>query len=679
MGVPCAVVVTLVVAVRDAVADAPLDGVTVRVTPSVGGVARVGTTAGGSVRFEVSPGTYDVEAAKDWHLPEPVRSAGKVVPADPQVTRVDLDLQPLFFYLHVDADRDGQVDDDRTGLDAWQWGAGRKGAVVLCNCDDDDPDGWPDNEDEVVNGGNDAAEVAPLEVRKHGSNLAVPGTWTATLSVPHGYGEMLRVLAGRAQGDAEVIGRTQGRSHDVVDLDGLRAAGARTYGMEALRYAGEGFADGLVDVTLRVEKPARADGRHGPASYASTVQVRVAPWIVPNHRDRAHTVYVAGLGADNDLFRQDLQPVAGAAGCTLREVVPGGNDRWLQDCMEIGYSVLPGHPRPHRVEVVMRAHRNRGLGDFPVTLLDADRGFYDPAEGVAIPPTTFDSTGNLEVTPPVRDRTGKAYPWGRIYYGNGGGAFNAETRRFLEGQVVQAPIQLDTDWLLVGHVDEMMSFVPAAGAQYREWRLLVASPRRAYDILENDCDPGWPMLVGRDLDFGAGDQPVGMTVDEFLNGDTAVPDTAPPYAPISSGDMRRFNEMIQTRIEGVIDQLRDDIDLQDGQIIDIPVIFIPENAAWTTAGALTADMVNMLVVNDHCFVPYPYGPRNGNRDLFEEAVTGALGTLGLTVHWVRDWYPYHAQKGEVHCGTNTLRRPAAGQPLQTWLQSVAARWWEFQP
>lgn len=34
-------------------------------------------------------------------------------------------------------------------------------------------------------------------------------------------------------------------------------------------------------------------------------------------------------------------------------------------------------------------------------------------------------------------------------------------RNFLYAQRVQSPIELFTDWLFVGHVDEFMTFVPA--------------------------------------------------------------------------------------------------------------------------------------------------------------------------------------------------------------------------
>lgn len=36
-------------------------------------------------------------------------------------------------------------------------------------------------------------------------------------------------------------------------------------------------------------------------------------------------------------------------------------------------------------------------------------------------------------------------------------------RDFLQAQQVQAPVELYSDWLTVGHVDEFMTFVPIPG------------------------------------------------------------------------------------------------------------------------------------------------------------------------------------------------------------------------
>jgi hypothetical protein len=54
-------------------------------------------------------------------------------------------------------------------------------------------------------------------------------------------------------------------------------------------------------------------------------------------------------------------------------------------------------------------------------------------------------------------------------------------------------------------------------------------------------------------------------------------------------------------------------------------------------------------------------------DLLEAYVLSVLEPLGLTVHFIDDWF-YHVRKGEVHCGTNAKRRPPE-------LDS-GRRWWD---
>jgi protein-arginine deiminase len=78
-------------------------------------------------------------------------------------------------------------------------------------------------------------------------------------------------------------------------------------------------------------------------------------------------------------------------------------------------------------------------------------------------------------------------------------------------------------------------------------------------------------------------------------------------------------------------------------------------------------MVNMLVINSHCVVPKPFGPIVGGVDQFEKDVRDQLSPLNLTVDFLDCWEEYHVFLGEVHCGTNTLRK------------ANAVKWWEFTP
>ena len=82
------------------------------------------------------------------------------------------------------------------------------------------------------------------------------------------------------------------------------------------------------------------------------------------------------------------------------------------------------------------------------------------------------------------------------------------------------------------------------------------------------------------------------------------------------------------------------------------------------ADAYTADIANMLVIGTHCIMPDPFGPMVGGVDIFKKEADTVLTALGCTTHYVDDFQSYHVLKGEVHCGTNSRRRPPA------------ANWWE---
>jgi len=113
-------------------------------------------------------------------------------------------------------------------------------------------------------------------------------------------------------------------------------------------------------------------------------------------------------------------------------------------------------------------------------------------------------------------------------------------------------------------------------------------------------------------------------------------------------------------------QLKIELGIDESDIIDVPIIFA-DIVQTGLADALTASMVNMLVINKNCLFPKPFGPVVAGTDLFEDDLKIKLNALGLTVKSIDDWYEYHVNLGEVHCGTNTLRVPKV------------AKWWEFEP
>lgn len=614
----------------------PIENATVDVTTLGSGT----TDKHGWAKWEkIKPDTYDVSARKDGHVPDPGEKKGVVVP-QASTTKTEIKLDLVEYHMHLDADRDGTVDDDRTGLDKWEWGKGKKGAIILCNNDDDEGASKSDNADDKVNKGNDKDELAPLEIRRTGP--APPPSWEAFLEVDPADKDKIRIFESRSTGAKEILGPKAGEKYKFPDLSFTK----KELGMEALQYAGSGF-NGEIMLTFTV-KPS------GGGSYQEKGKVRVAPWMMPNHLDKAEKVYVVDAGAFNARFRTDLKGFVAAAGCTIKEHAEG--DIWMQDCMEWGYASLP----TTGLRSVVRAPRDRPLQTFPKTLRKADLGYEEDG-----PPgdSTFSSTGNLEVTPPVTSKAGKKYPWGRIYYGPGraGEEIEPSFKAFLNDQVVQKPIEINTNWLLVGHVDEIISFIPSSGG--KGFKLLLASPKRAYDILNANkaSHPTAKLLKGREFPDARPGVNVEVTIKDFLDiGLTAL------KAKFTHTYLESFNDDRQKDLDAIQTKLETELGISAADIIPVPILFA-DIVSSGFSDAITAGMVNMLVINKHCIYPKPFGPVVGGKDLFAEDLETHLKAQGCKPHGLDDWLEYHVNLGEVHCGTNTLRTP------------VKAKWWEFEP
>ncbi len=253
----------------------------------------------------------------------------------------------------------------------------------------------------------------------------------------------------------------------------------------------------------------------------------------------------------------------------------------------------------------------------------------------------------------------KDYVFGRIIYGGAGSGNNrpdAAIREFLGAQGIQDPIEVDTTWLWVGHVDEVVSFVPAY--TLKGFKMLVASFDTAKAILEGlqSEGKGYLTLFEGKVDWRG--YPAERTIDEIL----------------TDASLIAFNQQKQAQIDAVRSKLVTELGLTYPEdIVLIPVLFEPyinrESGIPTTfAEAYSPNMVNLLSVgNYYLMIPKPFGPNDSGTDKFEEYISNALNPLGLAPHFIDDWTWYHILCGEVHCGTNA-RRAA----------DLDNHWWEQQ-
>jgi outer membrane protein OmpA-like peptidoglycan-associated protein len=572
--------------------------------------------------------------------------AGLTRKADVFIVRVTLD---------VDADRDGIVSQNEAGKNKWEFGAGKKGAIILCNCDADNrtPGSTSpviDNEDAVVNSANDVLDLAPLIVRQSG---ILPSGITLVLSVADR--QKIRIFNQRSTSATAIIGSGAGVPAEVA-ISNTQSADVEL-GIEATQYPGQppdAAFDGLIrlalilkDVTTEIAK--------------DDVVLRVAPWIMPSHLNVTEELYVVNTGG-NATFIGDIDAIAGGASVPFKKAAgasyldpppPGapsdGPDPWMQDTMEVGYSLMPGKQMP----VVLDAVRTRGLDPYAKNeLLGPDYGFVRIV--TAIPQNTFDSHGNLEVSPPVKVGS-KDYKLGRIYHGRGKPAqkFNSDMKKFLNAQLVQKPFEVDTDWLAVGHVDEIISFVPS-NVGTKKFKMLFASTDGAIQILKNLKNNGNGSLT---LFTGKVNRPFQQrTVDQIL---IELNDK-------STGKLGWANDICQSRLNNVENTMKTELGLDNSDIVKIPSIFFELPGFTDVFVAFMPGMVNMLVItrpnfaNTRLVIPKPFGPVLGGVDQLEKDVLDKLTPLGYAasqIKFVDDFDTYHVADGEIHCGTNSKREP----------------------
>jgi hypothetical protein len=617
-----------------------------------------------------------------------VKSSSTLTPTNQTKRKEVLIEEEPKYFLHLDADRDGKVDDNPQGLDKWEWGKGKKGAVILVNNNDSGSASKIDLEDDTVNGAKDINDLASLEIRRTGP--APTSEWKAILSIKKKDKARIRIFDSRTASGKEIIGPNTGIEYEFPDL----AFDKKELGIEALSYPGKDF-DGLISITLTLKKGKKEMSEH-------KAEVRVAPWIMFNHFNEPEKVFVMELPGENDDVVKKLTDATTKAGIPLEKVSSSAwrSDVWMQDIMEFGYNQLPGQPP---MKTVLETPRGRELAGFPKTLLSDQLGYLIPIKSPAGFSSSLNSGGNLECTPSFTSPKGKHYPLGRMYCCKSRSDEPADSlangyQEFLSAQKVQAPIFIDAGWLSVGHVDEIISFVPSSNSL--GFKLLLASPKLGIEILNDAAKSGAKMLTGKNYIPGVKAE---MAVSDFLSKGVdwkmsltktqedqviksldaatqalviADPKLKPLYieaflaeysVKMDSASILKYNESCQKKIDAAQAVFTKEMGLTSSDIAYVPIVYV-HKVANMRAHALTAGMVNMLVLGKECIAPDPFGPVVGTDDLFKKSYEKTLKDCGLNINFADDWETYHVAQGEVHCGSNTLRKPDGTK-----------KWWEFEP
>ncbi|NXY38369.1 PADI2 deiminase, partial [Pomatorhinus ruficollis] len=262
---------------------------------------------------------------------------------------------------------------------------------------------------------------------------------------------------------------------------------------------------------------------------------------------------------------------------------------------------------------------------------------------------SLDSFGNVEVSPPVCV-AGKEYPLGRILIGSSfpvsaGRRMTRLVRDFLYAQRVQAPVELYSDWLAVGNVNEFVTFVPTSDK--KRFRMLLASPAACYRLFREKQKEGQgeaTMFKGKGTALSG---TAGATRGHF-----------PCWVSFSRMPARRPQPPPALFRESEWDG-RDKGLCVEG-IPSVSPILMPLSPGVTP-------QVTMMVLARVLGIPKPFGPVAGGECCLERRIRALLEPLGLCCRFLEDVSSYHGSLGEVRCGTSVQRRP------------FAFKWWHFTP
>ena len=518
-------------------------------------------------------------------------------------------------------------------------------AVFGPNLDDDDRDGRRDGIDEVVNGEDDIADLAALKVPAIRGFEPEQHQVMATIS-PEAARDWIRLFS---NSDGYPVLNTVGAESFELELD-FR---------EDQQLLFEGIIGRFQEFDGEVELKLELKTIEGEVLSESTLNLVGAPVIFPPDTQDATTFFVVDLPNGRENNRSFMESLEASMPAEISFQKLNGNsyggDRWVQDSMQTAYYAIPGADGRRISQLHLQTNRGSGLQLFlPNEWLAENRGYVAP-RGTE---SSLNYGGNLEVVPPHVNAE-EAFPLGRIVVGGGAGGtlegvehsdrMTTAQIDFMNAQGMQGPvIEVSSEWLAVGHIDEIFVFLPRRNPVEgrKDFFAVLASPTLAILELQNLENRGLgdlPVFEGRGAE---------TTVAEIL-GDEAL---------------MEYQLKAQSRIDSVREALVEAIGLEDEDFVEVPVLYESMWYGKDFAVAYNPGIQNLVAANEVLFVPDPEGPVDpeDERGIWRRATRDALEATGHQVEFVDVFESYHELMGEAHCGTNFERAPFES----TWWESV---------
>ena len=486
------------------------------------------------------------------------------------------------------------------------------GMVIPCNNNDDDEDGNPDCSDAIVNGGNDHLELGMINVSQFGyTETIMPENATLiakmSISVPQNDlldflspTNMIHVFPNFTTG-TKALGGGKTDSHTLSASD--------LFGVNALPLWVEGRMHGAeVLLTLDVELNEEFLGE-------DQIRILVSPFFGYSNLDSVSELLIADLPGKWDLFNEDMHTA-------FTNYVPVTDDgpMFIQDIAEFGCSFLL-HER----------HSSFQFGSQGMTYdryLSPDFGCFSSA----LFPDSERQGGNVEFAPPD-----ESHQYGRFIIGNRMSP-SLQSFIFKQSSVTYGdnPIVIPTSWLLVGHVDELVSVIPCNDG----FAIAVADLQTAVSLLEESSDD------------------VGLVVDS--QGARVFKTARELRSLYSEPNKQQAIRDIQLELDSIRVLLQNELDIPDSHIVRIPVLFEAPTQFSTISSRLTTELpnsVNMVVVRREDG-KFKLGIPDPMFDPFMEFIGEQLALLGYTNENLEYIFTIdlHKDKGEAHCGSNCRRK-----------------------
>lgn len=429
------------------------------------------------------------------------------------------------------------------------------------------------------------------------------------------------------------------------------------------------FFEGIITITLNlIELPKHSYRDTKQSICQDHVILRVAPWMMMPNTQPMEKVFVSHLDSFGQVDKtevakklsekfnkelkviidQQLKPETEENPKELDEYFEeikneeNRGDRWVQDEIEFGYC----QGVTHQIKVVCDSPRDGKLDTFAKNQKQPDQGHFQ-IEGNH--PNSLNSFGNLEVSPPVLPH----YPFGRIIvggsptdgFGNSPRHMAHQLRGFLQAQKVQPPIEIFTDWLAVGHVDEIINFIPIPKAKPEDkikFKMLIASPQLAIDLLfksqyiEKTHLFFTPETISKNLQQG-------QSIDNNISFGQRVmhlDDDVQQYYLCKKRNLRKVldhwmakywqvNKQCQEFLDWNRELLKKELGISEADIIEVPVLFKPINEKENARViSLLPNLVNQLVITTESrsfsIAPKCYGvfdTRGINQKKYKEITT----------------------------------------------------------